>query len=221
MEVLSLLIGASTSNEHKQFNEVQRVYDMINIKAYVLGDDATGKTSLLIKRATNEFPDEPVPTVFDNYCENVSLPEGNMVCLGFWDSTAAEDYPKYRPLGYPGTDVFVLCYSITSPQSFLNIRDCWMPEITQHVPGTPVILVGNKIDLRSDVATEERLAKQGLMMITHEEGVQMRMEVGAESFFECSALTGEGLKEIFAEVLRISLRSRTGSTKPSSRCCLL
>eukprot|EP00475_Leptophrys_vorax_P001075 TRINITY_DN10561_c1_g1_i2.p1 TRINITY_DN10561_c1_g1~~TRINITY_DN10561_c1_g1_i2.p1 ORF type:complete len:147 (-),score=32.49 TRINITY_DN10561_c1_g1_i2:365-805(-) len=102
MEVLSLLIGASTSNEHKQFNEVQRVYDMINIKAYVLGDDATGKTSLLIKRATNEFPDEPVPTVFDNYCENVSLPEGNMVCLGFWDSTAAEDYPKYRPLGYPG-----------------------------------------------------------------------------------------------------------------------
>ena len=57
---------------------------------------------------------------------------------------------------YPNTDVFLLCFSVVSPSSFLNIREKWIPEIKKsrekgqkkHVP---IILVGTQSDLRNDL----------------------------------------------------------------------
>lgn len=37
------------------------------IKCVVLGDDNVGKTSMLMNYATNRFPSQHVPSVFDNY----------------------------------------------------------------------------------------------------------------------------------------------------------
>lgn len=55
-----------------------------------------------------------------------------------------EDYDRLRPLSYPQTDVFLLCYSIASPPSFENIKSKWISELNHHCPHTPIILVGTK-----------------------------------------------------------------------------
>lgn len=34
-----------------------------------------------------------------------------------------EDYDRLRPLSYPQTDVFLVCYSVVSPSSFENVKE--------------------------------------------------------------------------------------------------
>ncbi len=67
------------------------------------------------------------------------------------------DYDRLRPLSYPQTDVFLVCYSVVNPASFDNVRAKWSPEIKHNNPDTPVVLVGTKLDLRDDKHTIEKL----------------------------------------------------------------
>lgn len=113
---------------------------MQTIKCVVVGDGAVGKTCLLISYTTNKFPSEYVPTVFDNYAVTVMI-GGEPYTLGLFDTAGQEDYDRLRPLSYPQTDVFLVCFSVTSPASFENVREKWVPEIGHHCPKTPFLLV--------------------------------------------------------------------------------
>ena len=42
--------------------------------------------------------------------------------LGLWNLSAQEDYDRLRPLSYPQTDVFLVCFSVVSPSSYENVR---------------------------------------------------------------------------------------------------
>lgn len=38
-------------------------------------------------------------------------------------SPGQEDYDRLRPLSYPQTDVFLVCFSVVSPSSFENVKE--------------------------------------------------------------------------------------------------
>lgn len=38
-------------------------------------------------------------------------------------SSGQEDYDRLRPLSYPQTDVFLVCFSVVSPSSFENVKE--------------------------------------------------------------------------------------------------
>ena len=60
--------------------------------------------------------------VFDNYAVTVMI-GGEPYTLGLFDTAGQEDYDRLRPLSYPQTDVFLVCFSVVSPSSFENVRE--------------------------------------------------------------------------------------------------
>ena len=48
--------------------------------------------------------------------------EDRTVRLQLWDTAGQEDYDRLRPLSYPQTDVFLVCFSLVSPPSYENVR---------------------------------------------------------------------------------------------------
>ncbi len=56
-----------------------------------------------------------------------------------------EDYDRLRPLSYPMTDVFLICFSVVNPASFQNVREEWVPELQEYAPNVPYLLIGTQV----------------------------------------------------------------------------
>ena len=121
-----------------------------------------------------------------------------------------DDFDSLRPLCYPGTDVFLLCFSVVCPTSFHNVTDKWLPEISAHCPGTPIILVGTQSDLRNDVTMLVELASYNERPVTETDAKHKVKEIGAHSYVECSALTQKNLKDVFDSAIVVALNRGVG-----------
>ncbi|XP_067096627.1 cell division control protein 42 homolog isoform X1 [Osmerus mordax] len=226
-----------TPNEHiKSNNMLTKLNEYNKIRINMLGSGSVGKSCMVSTFLTNRFPSEYVPSVFDKYVKDIG-DEGCFGSLEIQDITGLSDYDDLRRISYPLTDVFLVCFSVVYPGSFKDVDMkagyslcgaivavkgaasrgqeynylvvfMWVPEINHYCPGTPFLLVGTQIDLRKDPHTLERLAKNKQKPINSEIAKKLASDLKAFKYVECSALTQEGLKNVFDEVIQAVLRSQ-------------
>ncbi|KAJ3104924.1 GTP-binding protein Rho1 [Physocladia obscura] len=173
-------------------------------KLVVVGDGACGKT---------------VPTVFANYVADLTV-DGQPVQLSLWDTAGQEDYDRLRPLSYPETNVLLVCFAVDNPDSLENVKEKWISEVLHYCPGIPIILVACKADLRDNPQAIQELAKIGKRPLTAQQGIAVANSIGAKKYLECSARTGQGLRQVFEEAARVALarhRPDSAGGRPGQR----
>ena len=184
------------------------------VKLVIVGDGAVGKTCILISYTTNAFPSEYIPTVFESY-NATTVVDDRRINLGLWDTAGQEEYDRLRPLSYPGTDVFLVCFSVSSAASLDNVEGKWVPEIGAHCPGVPFLLVGTKADLRDDTEREHNLVDGDTARV-------VSGRVGAREYIECSALTQANLRRVFECGVRAALEKKTlRVAAPKRKSCVI
>ena len=166
---------------------------------------------MLISYTTNKFPEEYVPTVFDNYSAQIII-DSKPFTLGLWDTAGQDDYDRLRPLSYPGADVFIICFAINSLVSFENVKRKWYREMEHHNPGTSFILVGTKGDKRTDPSCREQL-------VTRAQADALCSELKGVKYMECSSRTQQGLKQVFDEAIQIVLYNRLPASAKKKKMC--
>eukprot|EP01095_Lingulamoeba_sp_RSL-Kostka_P012177 TRINITY_DN4780_c1_g1_i5.p1 TRINITY_DN4780_c1_g1~~TRINITY_DN4780_c1_g1_i5.p1 ORF type:complete len:225 (+),score=82.90 TRINITY_DN4780_c1_g1_i5:396-1070(+) len=175
------------------------------IKLVVVGDGAVGKTSLLVTFADGLFPEEYVPTVFDNKTAEIEY-QGKTIYLQLWDTAGQEDYDRLRPLSYPGSDIVLLCYSCVSEASYEAIIDKWHPEVSHYAEGVLKLLVGTKLDMREEGIKDPHMDE--FEPISSDSGRELAEDIEACGFVECSAKTGKNLQKVFQEAVKYVMENR-------------
>ena len=189
------------------------------VKLVVVGDGAVSKTHMLISYTTDDFP-EDVPKVFDNCQVNVMI-DGRPISLDLWDTASdLNNLDDSRRTAYFHADVFVVCYSILSPTSLKNVGNKWLPEIRQHCPNTPFLLVGCKCDYYHNPITLERLklrAKgkfEGIVQQNH--AYATGCELSAACVIPCSARSGANVNTVFDKAVKVVLAARSRKSNSAS-----
>jgi len=148
-----------------------------------------------------------VPTVFDNYNKNISYGDG-IVSIALYDTAGQEDYDRLRPLSYPDTDIFLVCFSLENPNSLENCHSKWAEELKHYNPDTPIVLVGTKLDLKKDEEHVKKLKEKRLEPVSTEQGMEMKDKIKAAGYIECSAKTMENLNEAFVMAIDIAMKNK-------------
>ena len=116
------------------------------------------------------------------------------------------DVQRCRELiNFSDFDVFIVVFSFVETHTFLSVKEQWIPYLKQHHPNTPIILVGNDTDLRSNSETLARLSKRNMRPIKTEEGYELARKINAIKYLECSCETKMGVRNIFYEAVWATL----------------
>jgi small GTP-binding protein len=130
-------------------------------KAVVVGDASVGKTSLLVRYVEGIFDPHYILTIgVSFFIKDVAI-NNRIVRLQIWDTGGQEEFGPIRRLYYRGAKGVLLVYDKSNEQSFQRL-DYWLKEIKQGCENVPIILIGNKADLKAAITTEEgkRYAKE-------------------------------------------------------------
>ena len=134
--------------------------DLNSIKITLIGDSGVGKTCIIGRFTSNQFDLDSLSTEGVSYSKKEYKFEDKILQLDLWDTAGQE---KYRSLGkhfYKDSFIVILVYNVTLRESFENLKNIWLDDITNFGEEFKVLAIaGNKCDLYEQEAVSEDEAR--------------------------------------------------------------
>jgi small GTP-binding protein len=153
-------------------------------KIVILGNEYSGKTSILSKYTKNIFNQKYDQTIGIGYdSKTIKSSENKNVKLQIWDTSGNKRFSSLTQAYYYVVSGFIFVFDVTDFNSFTNIGTTINDLKYKNVP---MILIGNKIDLEKD-------------RVVTESDVHLFIENSDIDIFyiETSAKTGQGIDNAF------------------------
>ena len=120
-------------------------------KLVIIGDGAVGKSTLRRRYFGESFESNYIMTLGADFAIKHELVNGHKYILQIWDLAGQPQYKEIRQAYYDNASGIIMVYDVNIPQTFTNLPK-WITEFSinqsMDVRDVPIILVGNKIDLR-------------------------------------------------------------------------
>lgn len=172
----------------------------MEIKVCIIGDTDVGKTSLSTRYCHGEFPTNSTPTIGASFLQRRVMVDNLEISLQIWDTAGQERFRSMAPMYYRGAKAAICVFDVSNEESFTRVST-WIRDLRSHAdPNVVICLAGNKCDKEPafDLTKCEVLAKS----------------LGG-TFFKTSALTGDGVHEIFEALAKNVADTYKGSRAPS------
>ncbi|TRY50014.1 Ras [Cryptosporidium tyzzeri] len=178
-------------------------YDYL-FKFIVIGDAGAGKSCLLHQFIENKFKKGSSHTIGVEFGSKIITAGGKRIKLQIWDTAGQERYRSVTRSYYRGAAGALIVYDITNRESYNHLVNWLADARTLARVDISIIGVGNKLDLKDK------------RQVTFLEASRCAQENDI-LFLETSALTGEGVEEVFVKVTRLILsKIEDGTIDPST-----
>lgn len=174
-------------------------------KVVLLGDSCTGKTSLVLRFAEGYYRDTPRSSTVGAFfiTKRIQTSSGITCKIQIWDTAGQAQFRPMAPMYYRSAAAAIVCYDVTSAQSYKVMRD-WLDELHRNVPaGSIVIAIA---PTKCDLLLRVRPA------VPVNEAEALAQALGA-IFVETSAKDNYGVTTLFQKVAERVLRFRENGTE--------
>ncbi len=159
----------------------------IKMKICLLGDGGVGKTSLVYRFIQNRFSTDFKSTLGVNLLKHEVVIENLRITAQIWDLGGQDKYEGLRKLYLDGSQGALVIFDKTNKSSFDNL-DKWVKSFREIRGGKPMMLIGNKLDLKEFITVDDQTAK------AYADSHQV-------SYLSTSAKTGEKVESAFTTLI--------------------
>lgn len=166
-------------------------YDYL-FKFIIIGDAGAGKSCLLHQFIENKFRKGSSHTIGVEFGSKIISVGGKRIKLQIWDTAGQERYRSVTRSYYRGAAGALIVYDITNRDTYSHLINWLADARTLARADISITAVGNKVDLKDK------------RQVTFLEASRFAQENDV-LFLETSALTGEGVEDVFIKIARMIL----------------